>query len=428
MNTDYEKPRILRHIATRIIPPIVALVIAGVWLGSQQQSLSKLETEIYLIRKSIATRASDMDANSSIPKLTLSKQFQKKNKPLDWKKIAPLFENSNQANLNVRDLTDFHERLDTMTKEELVTALDEIATLDLPSQSRKIMALCLLLSLNKKDPALAVTSLTERLQDETMPLTFLNKGLADWADKDPAMAMAWFDQQIAAGKLESKTLDGNRPPRIQLEASLFHALLSSDPDTASRRLSALPEDQRGEILRTSRLHQLKEQDQLAYAKLVRTQVPENERMATLSELASSVVASGGYTKVTGYLDRIQATPTERAACIEAAAQVRLTQNDGRKITPAELDAMREWVGSQTPEATANITGKILGNAMAGRPKMEFPEAAALALKYNQASGNDEVLSSFLQSSAALQNKDEARALAAKISGVKLREQILKTLD
>lgn len=90
MNTDYRKPRILRDLASRMILPVVALVIAGVWLGSQRQSLSKLETEINLIRKSIATRASGMNADSSIAKLALSKQFQKKNKPLDWKKNRAL--------------------------------------------------------------------------------------------------------------------------------------------------------------------------------------------------------------------------------------------------------------------------------------------------------------------------------------------------
>lgn len=148
----------------------------------------------------------------------------------------------------MRKITNFHECLDVMTKEELVTALDEIAALNLSSQSRKMMELCLLLALGRKDPALAVTCLTGRLQDETIPWTFLPKGLADWADKDPTKAMVWLDQQIAAGKLESKTLDDDCTLRTRIEARLFQVLLISDPDTAGRRLSALPEDQRGEVL------------------------------------------------------------------------------------------------------------------------------------------------------------------------------------
>jgi hypothetical protein len=59
--------------------------------------------------------------------------------------------------------------------------------------------------------------------------------------------------------------------------------------------------------------------------------------------------------------------------------------------------------------------------------MEFSEAAELAVQYNDASGNDDVLSTFLDRGPARQNKEQARLLAEKISDPKRREEILKSL-
>ena len=57
--------------------------------------------------------------------------------------------------------------------------------------------------------------------------------------------------------------------------------------------------------------------------------------------------------------------------------------------------------------------------------MDFGEASELALHYQAASGNDDVLTSFLDGWPARQNKDQARVLAGKITDEKRREEILK---
>ena len=60
--------------------------------------------------------------------------------------------------------------------------------------------------------------------------------------------------------------------------------------------------------------------------------------------------------------------------------------------------------------------------------MEFSEAAELATQYHQASGNDEVLIKFLNSGSAYSHKEEALALAAKITDPKRREEILNRFN
>ena len=415
---------------TPFIPPVVALVIAGGWLGSQRQSIATLEQESALLRKSIAARSSGAGGDSPQAKSAPSGKSAKDKERMDWKKIAAQFAESQHGGGmgDMRNTMKFQVRVQAMTQEELVTALDEIAALDLTADSRSMLEQMLLEPLTQKAPELALNRFIGRsITDGTSMGWQLSQALQEWAEKDPARATAWFDQQIAAGKFDSKSLDGKSPSRNQFEGSLIQILLASDPDAAGRRLGAMPEDQRGEIITNYSFHQLKEEDQLAHAKLVRSQLPEKDQAGALTPQASRMVSSDGYSKVTEYLDRIQATPAERVACAEAAAQTKLMNRDQKKVTRENLDEMREWVRSQAPEALGSITGKSLGHAMQGNDKMEFAEAADLAAQYDQASGNDEVVGAFLEASNIYGNKEQARILVEKISDVKRREQILERL-
>jgi hypothetical protein len=250
--------------------------------------------------------------------------------------------------------------------------------------------------------------------------------LGEWAKKDVGMASAWFDQQIAAGKFDSKSLDGKSRSRMNLESILMSALLASDPAAVDRRLSALPDDQHADVVSNFNLNSDKEESQLAFAKLVRDQVPASQQASIISRQVSQLVTQGGYAKVTEYLARIDATPTERTACVEDAVSSKLYSDD-KKVTREDLDAMRTWVTTQAPDTTDHVTGKILG-AACGINKLDFAAAAEMAVQYNQASGNDEVLATFLEGAGACSNKDQARELAARISDEKRRAEILKNLE
>ena len=415
---------------TSFIPPVAALVIAVGWLGSQRQTIATLEQESALLRKHIAARTSSTASDPQHGKSAAPAKIAKDKEPIDWKKIAAQFaELQHSGGMgDMRTMMKFQQRLQAMTKEELVAALDEIATLDLPKESRAMLEQMLIGPLVQKDPELALSRFIDRLQDQHGGMSWqLSSAMQEWAKKDPAKATAWFDQQIAAGTFDSKSLDGKSRPRQQFEGGLINVLLASDPAAAGRRLGALPADQRSEVLSQFQFQQLKEEDQLAFAKLVRGQVPEKDQARALAGQASRMVSSDGYSKVTEYLARIEATPAERAACAGEAAEAKLRNYNGKKVTREDLDTMREWVSTQAPEALGRITGEALGNAMQGGSKMEFSEAADLAVQYNQAGGNDEVLASFLESWPARQNKEQARVLAAKITDGKRREEILKRL-
>ena len=413
------------------IPPLLALIIVGGWIGSQRRSIATLEKESVLLHRQLAALSSGPGGASPHAKPAPPDKAAKGKEPIDWKKIAGQFAEMRQSGGmgDMRAMMRFQQRLQSMSKDELVAALDEIAALDLPAESRAMLEGMLIQPLIQKDPELALTRFIDHLQDDHGGMGWqLSAALQEWAKKDPAKAAAWFDRQITAGKFDSKSLDGKSRSRNQFEGSLINVLLASDPAAAALRLGAMPEDQRGEVLSNFSSRQLKEEDQMAFAKLVRDQVPEKDQAETLAQQASQLVEKDGYSKVTGFLDRIEATPAERTACAEQAADSQIQQlSYQKKVTREDLDAMREWVGSQAPGSTDRITGKALGEAAQQGRKMDFAAAADLAVQYNQAGTGDDVLATFLESSAVWSNKEQARVLAERITDAKRRAEILNRL-
>ena len=412
---------------------MVAFALVGGWIGTQRQSISTLEKESALLRNHIAAaRASAASEASPHAAKTPTGKATKEKEPIDWKKVAAqMLEMRNGEGMgDMRTMIRMQQRLQSMTKEEMVAALDEIGTLDLPAESRQMLEQMLIGPLVEKDPQLALTRFSGRLQDQRSGMAWqLSNALGKWAEKDPGKAIAWFDEQIAAGKFDSKSLDGKSQSRIQFEGSLIRTLLSTDAEGAARRLGGIPEDQRADALRQYSFNQIKDEDQKAFANLVRDQVPEKDRTSVIAQAATNL-ASRDYPGVTAYLDRIEATPAERAATVEQAASVRIQQTSYEKdVTREDLDAMREWVNAQVPGTADATTGKTLASAVrgSGEGKFKFADAAALAVQYHEASGNDDVLANFLDSWQARRNKEESIKLAEKISDPTRREEVLKQL-
>jgi hypothetical protein len=283
--------------------------------------------------------------------------------------------------------------------------------------------------LAEKDSELVLTRFIDRLQESDGAMSWqLANAMQQWVKKDPASATAWFDQQIAAGKFESKSLDGKSQTRLQFESSLINILLSSNPDAAGRRLAGLPEDQRDEALTQFSFQQLKEEDQLAFAQLVRSHIPDKDQAKVLAQHVSRMARGEGYAKITEFLDHIDATPAERAVCVEEAANQKVdTITQKNKINREDIDSLRDWATLQSPGTADTVIGVILDRSTDTHMKLSFSEAADLAVQYNASSGTDDVLVGFLSERSALLNKEQARVLAVKISDPKRREEILKNL-
>ncbi len=416
------------------LPPVLALAICGTRIGGQRWSIADLEQQSSLLRKEIEARktgdpAVDADSRSS----NAGKETKDKS-PMDWKKIAAKIDEARNSDGmgGIRTTMRLSQRLMSMNRDELAAALDEIASLDLSETSRTVLESMLIGPLIEKDPEFALTKFTDRINTEKSGMRWqLSRAFGEWAKKDPAAATAWFDKQITAGTFESKSLDGKSQFRMQFEGAIIGTMLASNPEAASLRIAALPEDQRSEVLRNHALRSLKEEDQLAYAKLVRQSLPEKDGQECIAGLVSRLTYnSDDYSALTDCMKRIEATPAERAVCVEEAAEGKFQRLSGeRKITREDIDKLREWTKSQSPELADRATGKAFASSINSGGKMEYSEVAALAVDCHDASGSDEVLVPLLRDwqSRKDENKEQARVLAGKISDEKVRNEILKKL-
>lgn len=416
--------------ATHLIPPVAALVLVGAWNAVQLRSISSLESDISGMEEKISTALASGAVPAAVRPSKSSPATRKQ--PHDWKDLsARLLEMQNGGNrTDLRAGVNFQQELAGMTKEEMTAALDEIAGLDLSDEAREALESLIIAPLIREDPQLALERFGDSIGSESSAIGWqLSTALRDWAKKDLAGATAWFDRQIAAGKFDSKSLDGRSEERTRFEAALMQSLLSSDPNAASQRLADIPEDQRREVLEQIAFPELGPQDQKTYAELVRQLVPQDERAGSFAHIASELVDDSGYGKVSNFLDAVQATPAERAAAASQTAESRLQSLglDGN-VTRADVDSLREWLTRQAPGQVDSITGKALAEAAQDQGKFQFAEASQLVIQYQKTSGNDDMLVAFLQSYSARSNLDEAIHMADLISDAKRRVEVLDKLQ
>lgn len=416
----------------RLLPPAVTLVFVTTGLVVLYLAIATTDKQNRMLREHIAAaRSVNPPANPAHAQAAQSDRMAKIKGPLDWTAIAGhLAEMQKSGGIgDIREITRLQQRLQLMTQEQIIAALDEIATLTLPANARALLEQVLAGPLIQKNPELALTRFLDHLQDEHAPLARqLTGAWRDWAQQDPDKAAAWLDRQLAAGKFESKALDGRNPFRMQFERTLVGALLGSAPAAAARRLALMPEDQRGDVIGNLAPSSLKPENLPAFARLVRKQVPANDQARTFALHTAQCVVQGGYPLVSDFLTRIKATPAELLACVEQAVASTILPTD-KKLTREDVDAMREWVNTQVPNLTDAITGKALcAAALMGDRKLTFAEAAELAVQYGQAAANDNVLLALMENWGARASKEQARSLADKIADESRRAAILKRLE
>ncbi len=412
---------------TAYVLPGIVLVLVGGWVVYQRQSISSFEGATASLKKQVASaRSTSADHPPSDTPPASPASGAKNAEPLDWKKVAAQLATVNQTS-DMRALDLLNQRIMSMNKDELVAALSEIRALDFPKEARERLDYWLIGSLVGKDLELGLTCYADRLHDDSGGMIHgLCAALEAWAEKDSAKAIAWFDKQIAASKFDSKALAGESRNFIKAEAGLIRTLLGSDPAAAARRMDGLPEDQRTQILEASSQQLLSAENQSAYATLVRSHAQEKDQAKLIAQQVSSLISNGSYDSITRYMDQIAATPAERIACIEEAARWGIRKLSSRtKITRENLDTLREWTTAQAPASTDSATGQALANMILNGSQHDFTAAAEWVLLYNSNSGTDDVLTSFLGGVHPKDHKDQAHALAGKISDPKRREEFLK---
>jgi hypothetical protein len=320
-------------------------------------------------------------------------------------------------------MVEMQRTLVAMSADELMAQVDAINALDLPKDLKASLQGMIIGVLAQKDPRLAVERFANQMGNQQGGLSWqVSNAFQQWAAKDPAAAIAWMDARIAEGKFASTSLDGKNDQRLQFERGLVTSLLASDPQAAEARIAKLPVEQRAEVLRSGVIFGMKPGTEKALVDLIRHQMPEDQRMATLGQCAGQLVHQGGFERVDKFFGEIAPSQEEKDAVVANALQNRLSNNRDAGKLGATIDEGRAWALRQSPDAADRITGEALGGLH------DFGTASKLALKYYDEGGNDDVLTSFLGSSLALRNASAALPLLDKISDEQKREELRKRLN
>ncbi len=403
-----------------IFPGLAALVV-GTWACLQIRTADALESDT----TRLTTRVREVRAAADEqPKTLRAKDTtvrQNLTKKIDWrslvKRISP---GSNNSMPDIRAIMQVQRMLLEMTAGELAAQLDEVAGLGLDDAEREQLENMVIGALSEKDPKMVLEHYADQLGSDggksqfQLPMVF-----AKWAESDPASAAAWFDAQVSQGKFTSKSLDGKSQTLLNFDRMMVSALLQTDPQAASARVAALPEDQRQELL----TGMIKPGGEVAYACLVRASLPPDKATQTLANTAGNLVFQGGYEQVNNFISKAGATDEEKNAIVGRVMENQMSVTGGSQINQELLDKARAWGATQAPGKVDEETGQIL--AMSILRGADFEKASALALQYQESSGSDDVLASFLKSDAVSGHSPElAKPLIDKIKDQALREQIL----
>ncbi len=417
---------------THAVLPAAALVAVLLWNLPPQRTLHALETSSQSLRGQLAAArlSPTREIREKRQPRAADTEVARERKPIDWNYLAAqarLFEKGEPVDDD--GLDDLTERLAEMTREQLLAALDEVASLGLEPKIQVMLENAFVESLVEKDPELALARFAARIHDDPDGLgTELSPALLAWASKDLTAATAWFDQAIATGIFQSKTLDGRSDPRLEFEAALAGVMLASDPAAVRRRIAALPEDQRADTLQQIKLSELTPAAQKDYFDLVRSLLPVDERDGPLNSAFSELIPDGDYQKSASFLDAIQATPEERISIAESAADRQLEAiAEKRNLTREDVSATRDWLTRQSPAMADKLIGGAMGAASQEGGEVGFSKLAELILEVHASSGNDDALVAFLNDADTSAHPGKAQLLAGKIADPQRREEMLESL-
>ncbi len=418
----------------------MALVIGSAWLAFQGRSVSVLAAENAKLRERVeagggtGAKSKGRDeggggrgrvSKAGSPARTI---LADPRLPLDWKgieaKLVELEKEGGGSPMDNRFGLRLGERLEGMGRDELVSALGEIEASGMPLGSRKAILGKLLDPLMAKDPE---WTLTRYLSDRLVDSSSLANAFDHWATRDLAVGMGWFDARIAEGMFDGKSPDMASGLRLEFEGKLLVPLLAENPEQALARLEAVPESQRGTLLRVPSLGEIVDIKQKDFVAMLRKYLPEGEVgeeiVRNLPERTDNPGQQGSiYERVSAYLDGMAALPKERGMAALEIAENEIGQADDAHSREM-LGELRSWIETQAPGKSAGLTGIALAAAISD--DFTFEQASALVVEYDKSKGSQEGLVDFLKRLASPELQAKAMPLVNGITDEAARREILK---
>lgn len=400
--------------------PAVAMIICGGWIYQSHRENSLLNHELGSMEQRLL-QAEQIAAIQSQQSGSEAQQ-EARHKQIEWKKLGSIGSSDAQ---DVLLLHRIQQRLIGLSAEELVAELDAQKQSDLTPRAWEMMRVFIFSELEKKDPKLACERFVDDFAGTDSIIRYrLPKNLGIWHQKDPAGATAWLDRMIQEGKVEGKALEPDNHRRAALEGVLMGNLLTSDIAAAKARISGLPDDLKADIFRQmSGTGQITRENGVETIRLVREQLPEGKAMGVLVSVTTPLIGrDSDFTLIDQCMEGANVTAAEKKAIVSDGLRACYS---GSNWNIDALTKARDWAAMHQPEQVDEITGAAM--VRAAQEYKTYDQAAKLALAYQEKSGNDAVLVSFLQHAAGDEGfASKARSLIEKIKDPALREMVGKS--
>lgn len=406
------------------IPPLLALLIAGGWLGSQHVAISGLEGETAELRERI--RLVNLSAGEAGGRSLANRMKDEgpEDGEIDWKDLAEKLAQANQGGMqDMRAMMELQTLLMGMEADELLAELDRIEGLELNREVRQGLENMLIGMLAQKEPKLVLERYVHRMNDDRGGLSWnLANSFKQWQKKEPAAALAWLDAEIAKGTFESKSLDGRNGARIRFESAAIAGLLKTDLEAGKARALAMPEDQRIDLFRQGMVGFGISGNEEAFADLVRSVVPEGQWGEAYEQTVNHLMRGGGYEKVAELITEIDADGKERDAIVKQAVKGKLQALGWEnKVDREAVDQMRDWVQEQAPENVDSFTGEALSSVWGDKSKLE--QRVVIVEELLDDGAGDDLIMSFLETQRhASETREMVRPLVERISDSEKREK------
>ncbi len=402
----------------KIYTAVIVACLAGAWLVKRQhiiatvkEETSEVERRITAIRMEVPGAPAAEPGSSDSPQDESAAGF-------DWEAMLLW----RQGGGTEREKIALREAIDGMSGEEIILALEQIAALGLGEGEKDYLAGWFFNPLASKNPQAALHFFGKRAYRDIGTAMVLAKALGKWAESEPSAACAWVDQWIAGDESKDKSLSDVNDGRVRFERELARVLFFSDPQVLEERLLKMNAEEALHLLSSLGADRLDAKDHAAFADMARKTLPEDGKLKALSRVAETL--SQDLEQVSGYLQRIGATPAEEAACVQAAAAENIKKfSSEHPLTIEELDRVREWIGTAESVSTGGITGAVLGEALYWN-RMSFEEAAALVMHYRQEDASDEGVVDFLKRGGCCHGQGSME-LAERIADPALRENAIR---
>jgi hypothetical protein len=249
--------------SSSLILPALILIAATSWIAYQRRSLftvrsvnAKMEQTLV----SLAKRSRTASVATELVREKPSKPAENAGSIGGKKLIIQMAETLNNQYSPEDPAWEFlKQQIKSLSKEDLVAALDETTTQKLHMISRDLIDQAIIEALGIIDPELTLNRCADLMINGQPNLAeWLTSTFGGWSENDPQKAGEWLDQQIASGKFGSKRLDDKNAILDRLDAGLIDGLLIKDPAAAKLRLKSFSDAKRGDV--TSKLAGLYRKD------------------------------------------------------------------------------------------------------------------------------------------------------------------------